>query len=154
MAGIRTLEEFLARTRLADEPHPVLGTKCRLWMGTREHGYGKLEIRGKQKRAHRVAWEFRHGEIPPEVCILHKCDVRACVEDDHLFPGSNRDNAMDKVAKGRGWWTTGTRKTSCAKYRKMRYGTDRNCHSSPITQIEKREFLRFSGVMELAPGLQ
>jgi len=50
---------------------------------------------------HRVAWKLYHGEIPIGLHVLHKCDVRNCVNPDHLFLGTNKDNAIDCAVKGR-----------------------------------------------------
>jgi len=79
---------------------------CWLWtagiMGG--NGYGGLRFNGSMQAAHRIAWQLTHGPIPdstPVTCVLHKCDVRLCVNPDHLFLGTKTDNAADKVAKGR-----------------------------------------------------
>jgi hypothetical protein len=55
----------------------------------------------KSMLAHRVAWEQAFGAIPPGTCILHKCDNRACINPEHLFLGTRKDNAEDCVRKGR-----------------------------------------------------
>src|SRR5512141_57908 len=81
--------------------HPVLKTPCWLWTAYIDaHGYGKLQVDGGPKRAHRLSWFLKHGEWPNPYA-LHKCDVRNCVNPDHLFEGTHRDNADDRVAKGR-----------------------------------------------------
>lgn len=59
-------------------------------------GFGKLNV-----RAHRYAWIMKNGPIPHGMFVLHKCDVRACVNPDHLFLGSNRDNVDDMLKKER-----------------------------------------------------
>lgn len=75
---------------------------CWLWTGpTNERGYGRARIMGTIRRAHRVSWEMSFGEIPRGLCVLHRCDVPACVRPDHLWLGTLRDNNLDKVSKGR-----------------------------------------------------
>lgn len=51
--------------------------------------------------AHRWAYAEAHGEIPKGMCVCHKCDVPACVNSDHLFVGTHRDNHVDAGLKGR-----------------------------------------------------
>jgi hypothetical protein len=75
---------------------------CILWAGAMYRiGYGSVKWRRGTARAHRVAWELRHGPIPPGVHICHKCDVRACVNVDHLYAGDHAVNMRDKALKGR-----------------------------------------------------
>lgn len=81
-------------------PEPNSG--CWLWDGAQASGgYGKVTRGGKQFRVTRLAWEERHGPIPLGLFVLHRCDVPACCNVDHLFLGTLRDNARDMAAKGR-----------------------------------------------------
>lgn len=76
---------------------------CHLWTRYKTHnGYGRITIRGKKMRTHRLAWEYENGEIPEGMYVLHKCDNPACVNAEHLFLGSHQDNMEDMRRKGRG----------------------------------------------------
>jgi len=79
---------------------------CWEWTGTKVCGYGHFRSNGKTMRAHRVSWVIHNGEIPHRdsyngMCVLHKCDNPACVNPEHLFLGTDKDNVRDMIAKGR-----------------------------------------------------
>jgi hypothetical protein len=86
---------------------PVLNREdlgeCWEWQGNKQNkGYGTLVVRGKRVSAHRYAWTLTNGDIPERMCVLHKCDVRHCINPAHLFLGTFKDNSDDMVSKGRG----------------------------------------------------
>lgn len=77
--------------------------ECWIWIGSKVGGteYGKVGYAGKTWRAHRLSWKFAFGDIPNDLCVLHKCDNPSCVRPDHLFLGTHDDNNKDMVKKGR-----------------------------------------------------
>ena len=78
-------------------------TECWLWTGgLTPNGYGKLMVDGKMMVTHRYSWKIHYGNIPEGMCVCHKCDVRTCVNPNHLFLGTVQDNVNDRENKGRG----------------------------------------------------
>ena len=88
---------------------------CWPWRGDRNaKGYGRVGVRrspGKwsTRRAHRVMWRLAHGAIPDGLRVLHHCDNPCCVNPNHLFLGSPKDNTQDMLRKRRaaGHWPCG-----------------------------------------------
>ena len=82
-------------------------TGCWEWTGAiNNNGYGLLNVDSRSRLAHRISYEIHVGQIPESrdyhgTCVLHKCDVRRCVNPDHLFLGTAQDNTSDMDAKGR-----------------------------------------------------
>jgi hypothetical protein len=76
--------------------------ECWEWQGSRtKAGYGTILWDGILQYTHRLSLEFTGNVIPPRYHACHKCDNPSCVNPNHLFVGSPRDNMLDKVSKGR-----------------------------------------------------
>lgn len=86
---------------------------CWRWTATKiPRGYGMSWWPDEgPELAHRVSYRLQFGDIPVGMQVLHKCDVRDCVNPDHLFLGTHQDNMDDMVRKGRHY-----SKTSPEKY--------------------------------------
>jgi hypothetical protein len=75
---------------------------CWLWTKSiAKSGYGQIGFMGKNAYAHRVAWIVHNGDIQEGLHVLHKCDVKACINPCHLFLGTAAENVRDMIAKGR-----------------------------------------------------
>lgn len=85
-------------------PHPK---GCWLWMGaklrrpgqTDDDCYGYYQVNGKNWGAHRLAYTLERGPIPKGKFVLHTCDVKLCVNPEHLYVGTQRDNLLDIIER-------------------------------------------------------
>lgn len=75
-------------------------TGCQLWH-THKSKYGSVRVGKRQVPAHRASYERHVGPIPPGLLIRHHCDTPACVNPDHLIPGTYSQNTNDARERGR-----------------------------------------------------
>ena len=75
---------------------------CIEWMGHKNAlGYGVLGASKTKIYIHRLMWSLFRGRITKNLCICHKCDNPPCINPDHLFIGTHKDNMADMNRKGR-----------------------------------------------------
>ncbi len=81
-------------------PEPNSG--CWLWLGWLDpDGYGRFRFRGHGIRAHRVSYEIFKEPIQGDLLVCHQCDVPCCINPEHLFLGTQKENIVDRDKKKR-----------------------------------------------------
>ena len=76
-----------------------LGNGC--WTWRKAKTYGRISLPEGSMQVHRYSWLLHFGIIKNGLHVCHKCDNPKCVRPDHLFLGTDRDNVLDSVKKGR-----------------------------------------------------
>lgn len=100
---------------------------CWLWLGyCQPDGYGQVGIDGSTLNSHRYLYEKVKGLVPDGLEIMHSCDVRNCVNPDHMSVGTDAQNVADKIAKGRIAW-------------------GEKCPRRKLSEVQAREILALKG---------
>ena len=96
-SGYTLLERLLNKVIVNDI------TDCWEWQGaTNNIGYGMIRDEKKMRTTHRVSYEeHTQTKIPRFLCVCHSCDNTICVNPNHLWLGTMKDNTQDMFAKGR-----------------------------------------------------
>jgi hypothetical protein len=119
--------------------------------------YGRLRIGGKTQLAHVVSWKYHNGVIPDSFVVMHDCpagDNPRCVNPAHLKIGTQKENAQDKIRKGRGNPPIGTR-NHMAKLdeKKVLYIRESLASSSEtINSLAKKFGTSFQSIYHVARG--
>lgn len=91
-----TLQERLLRAVAVNSE-----TGCWEWQRAKnQHGYGRVGQDGKNRFAHRVSYEAFVGPIPDGLNVCHRCNNKGCVNPEHLYAASQRQNIIDAWRDG------------------------------------------------------
>lgn len=96
MAGPKkrpAVERFLSNVEKQADGCWIYGTNQRYGMILRDDG--------KPQSAHKFSYELHKGEVPTGLYVCHTCDVKQCVNPDHLYAGTHEDNTRDIIERGR-----------------------------------------------------
>lgn len=116
---------------------------CLVWTAsTRPDGYGQVGSGKKNCAAHRASYAATFGPIPENMCVLHSCDNRRCIEPKHLNLGTRADNTADMVAKGRAGGAKGE------KHSKAKLSNDEVLAIRGLRHLGRIEVSRMFGVDE------
>lgn len=99
-----TLQEYLNNCKNTKN-------NCLEYLGkTRVDGYARVTFERKNWLLHRLVFILHSkNQIPNGLFVLHSCDNRCCINPDHLWLGTKRDNTLDSIKKGRHVNNSGTR---------------------------------------------
>ena len=106
-------------------------TRCHEWTaGLRSaKSYGQFRLLGKNRTAHRVAWELAKGAIPADRDVLHTCDNKQCVRVSHLYLGNDADNGRDRALRGQA--ASGARHRTVTRPERTPRGVNHPSHKRP-----------------------
>jgi len=73
---------------------------CWIWQGATSNGYAQVWTDGSSQRCYRVSYICYKGPVKPGLYVLHKCDVKRCINPEHLYEGTAQQNRADLFARG------------------------------------------------------
>lgn len=135
---------------------------CWIWQRSmRTDGYGQVRVLGKVMSTHRAMWYAIHDKLFTKasgIQICHTCDVRACLNPEHLWKGTHKENIDDRDRKGRNYWSArthcnygheftpentiqGKRQRSCRQCRSIREATQRERKRLADGRAPRRDML-------------
>jgi hypothetical protein len=126
---------------------------CWEWQAGKAVGYGHVVINGALWLAHRLSWwAYTEGHPPADKNVCHECDNPCCCNPTHLFIGDDKDNAQDKVNKGR---QAAGEDHGCAKLTEERVRSIRQRYQAKrgqLKQIAEEEQMSVDTIRKIVRG--
>lgn len=95
------MEKKKAKEKLLERSEKDAETECLEWQGATDScGYGHIIVNGKQLLTHRLSYRVHKQEIVDGMQINHKCHNECCINPDHLYMGTQKENVNDAVQAG------------------------------------------------------
>ena len=80
----------------------ITPTGCWEWLGSKSvAGYGRIKFDGRYWATHRLMAHLKIDDVDENSIVCHRCDNPSCLNPEHLFIGTQKDNVNDRDAKGR-----------------------------------------------------
>jgi len=80
---------------------PEPNTGCWIWEGSTDGtGYPNVWNGGSKGLVHRMIWQYYYGEIPEGYVIAHNCSNKLCINPNHLYCCTQRQNMQDYHWRG------------------------------------------------------
>jgi len=97
------IERFLCKVnKKSGRFCPTTSTECWEWLAAKDMaGYGYFGIGKRSWRSNRASYFLFKDDFDVAALVCHICDWPSCVNPEHLFLGTPKDNMQDKVRKGR-----------------------------------------------------
>ena len=96
--------------------------------------YLSISRNGKRGTVHRYIYELLVNPIPAGLLVLHSCDNTSCINPEHLWLGTQKDNVVDMYSKGRGVDNRGA-KHGRVKLTEDQVGNIRSLYSRGVSQV-------------------
>lgn len=93
----KILKRFWSKVIISDD----YINQCWIWTGYINNGYGSVYVNGKQIRAHIFSYQSYNGPFLKNLLIRHTCDIKTCVNPNHLLIGTHQDNMDDAVERNK-----------------------------------------------------